>query len=216
MTGLRGPLRKRESHLWERETNDRYVEPAWVSERLFATRGFTRGMTVLDPACGFGTIVEEAHRAGLHGLGSDIVRRWEARAQLFPSVGIYREGDFLNGEWPVQDTPGFRWPDAIVSNPPFKHAERFAELALERAISVVALLLPANWVQGAKRSRWLASSPLHRVLFVCPRPSMPPGHVILAGGKPGNGTTDYAIFVWLKGYQGEPQIGWLRRDEAGP
>jgi hypothetical protein len=41
---------------------------------------------------------------------------------------------------------------------------------------------------------------------------MPPGHVLEAGGKPGNGTTDYAWFVWLRGYDGFPEVRWLRRD----
>jgi hypothetical protein len=74
------------------------------------------------------------------------------------------------------------------------------------------LLLPANWVQGDKRSRMLAGTPLRRVWFITPRPSMPPGHVLEAGGKPGNGTTDYAWFVWLRGYDGAPEVRWLRRD----
>jgi hypothetical protein len=74
------------------------------------------------------------------------------------------------------------------------------------------MLLPANWVQGDKRSRWLQQTPLLRVWFITPRPSMPPGHVLEAGGKPGNGTTDYAWFVWLRGYDGTPEVRWLRRN----
>lgn len=42
--------------------------------------------------------------------------------------------------------------------------------------------------------------------------AMPPGHVIDAGQKPGNGTTDYAWFIWQIDYDGKPEIGWLRRD----
>ena len=76
----------------------------------------------------------------------------------------------------------------------------------------MALLLPANWVQGDKRSRWLDRSPLRRVYFITPRPSMPPGAVIAAGQKPGNGTTDYAWFVWQVDYDGPAEICWLRRD----
>ena len=45
---------------------------------------------------------------------------------------------------------------------------------------------------------------------------MPPGHVIMEGGRPGNGTTDYAVFVWLKGYDGPPLIDWLYREPAVP
>jgi len=74
------------------------------------------------------------------------------------------------------------------------------------------MLLPATWLLGDRRARWLETTPLVRVLFITPRPSMPPGAVIMAGQKPGNGTTDYAWFVWGRGHVGGPQIGWLRRN----
>lgn len=80
---LRGPLRKRESHLWSRDPHDWYCEPSWVSARLFAMEAFEG--RVWDPACG-------------------------------------------------------------------------------------------------------------------------------AGQKPGNGTTDYAWLIWLRGFDGRPELGWLRRD----
>ena len=30
-----GPMRERRSHIWDRETNEHYVDPPWCSERLF-------------------------------------------------------------------------------------------------------------------------------------------------------------------------------------
>lgn len=204
---MRGPLRKKESHQWEREALDHYVEPAWCSERLFEDPVFEGVTTVVDPSCGFGTIVESASQAGFEACGSDLIPRWEE--QLRVRCGAYEVSNFLDPSWPGHVNGA---ADAIVSNPPFKHALDYAELALSRSSRVVALLLPANWIQGQRRSRWLSQTPLYKVLFICPRPSMPPGHVILAGGKPGNGTTDYAWFVWLKGYRGAPQVGWLYRD----
>jgi hypothetical protein len=50
----RGPLRKRQSHLWVRDKHDFYVEPEWVSRRLFEVESFG---AVWDPACGSGRIV---------------------------------------------------------------------------------------------------------------------------------------------------------------
>lgn len=198
---LRGPLRKRESNLWERERNDHYVEPEWCSRRLFEQEAFSGN--VIDPACGFGNIVKSAQASNLDAIGYDIVRRSD-----FCQV----EQDFMSSEWQAV------WrPDNIVSNPLFgicdtkKDKLGFVDLALQRVERKCALLLPANWVQGDARSRWMASTPLRKVLFITPRPSMPPGHVIAAGVKPGNGTTDYAWFIWLKGYDGRPEIGWLRR-----
>jgi len=41
----------------------------------------------------------------------------------------------------------------IVSNPPFRFAKKFVAHAMKLAERKVAMLLPANWVQGDKRSR---------------------------------------------------------------
>lgn len=202
--------RARQSHIFERQAEDWYCEPAWCWQRLFERKGFAPGMTVLDPACGLGTCVEAAHAAGMQALGSDIVPRWEAMPDR---RGTYWLADFL-AAFPVRLGDAWEFPDIIASNPPFKDAEAFATLALQRAQSMVCLLLPSKWAQGERRARWLATTPLQRILYLCPRPSMPPGEVIVAGGKPGNGTVDFSIFVWLRGYDGEPQVGWLHRNEV--
>jgi len=204
LTGpMRGPLRKRESNLWVREAHDWYVEPEWVSRRFFEEEKFERG--ILDPACGGGNIVKSARALGLHAVGSDLIERAD---------GFMYGLDFTDSDFP-REICMMRFGGEcanIVCNPPFSLAEKFVEIALVYAEGKVAMLLPANWVQGDKRSRWLQASPLRRVWFITPRPSMPPGQVLQAGGKPGNGTTDYAWFVWLRGYDGSPEIRWLRRD----
>lgn len=191
---LRGPLRKRDSHLWTRDPNDWYIEPEWCSERLFEMESFDG--SICDPCAGIGRIVASALVAGLAAYGSDIKPRSELVAGPF---------DFMAYSAERMSAPN------IVSNPPFSRAEEFTKLALQVARSKVALLLPANWVQGDKRSRWLETTPLRRVLFLTPRPSMPPGAVVVSGEKPGNGTTDYAWFIWEHGYAGKPEIGWCRR-----
>jgi len=194
---LRGPLRKRESHLWRRDPLDWYVEPEWCSERLFEMEKFEG--PIWDPAAGTGRIAHSAEKAGYKAHATDIDSRTYAPHVL--------QLDF----WSMPDRA---YPINIVSNPPFSLAEKFAQIALRVAQRKVVLLLPANWVQGDKRSRWLETTPLRRVLFLTPRPSMPPGAVVVSGGKPGNGTTDYAWFIWShdpgRGPT-EPRIGWCRR-----
>jgi hypothetical protein len=192
---LRGPLRKKKSHLWDRHPQDFYVEPRWCSARLFAVERFD-GL-ICDPACGTGRIIKSALDAGYPTCSSDLV----ARSQFCPEPL-----DFLATRDSMTN---------IVSNPPFGIAEKFVAHALRLAERKVAMLLPAAWVQGDRRSRWLESTPLRCVYFIAPRPSMPPGPAILAGQKPGNGTTDYAWFVWSQGYEDEPKIKWLRRVEDG-
>jgi hypothetical protein len=142
-----------------------------------------------------GRIVRAARKAGHAASGSDLKRRPGFKCE---------PRDFFTYTQPVPN---------IVSNPPFKWGLAFVALALVLAERKVAMLMPANWIQGDDRSRWLETTPLRRVLWLCPRPSMPPGPLIAAGIKPGNGTTDYAWFIWEQGYRGERTFGWLRRDD---
>jgi hypothetical protein len=183
---------------WPRHPDDWYVEPHWVNERLFAVEQFEG--RVWDPAAGLGRILQAAQAVGLPTVGTDIVAR---------AADLYQTVNFLD----VPAEPDTTEPN-IVCNPPFKLAERFVEHALQLVERKVAMLLPAVWVQGQTRSRWLKKSPLRRVWFLAPRPSMPPGPVIATGEKPGSGIQDFAWFVWLKGYDGHPEIRWLDRDDA--
>lgn len=186
------------SHLWDRHPDDWYVEPSWCSERLFAVHSFEGA--IHDPAAGLCRIVDSARAAGYYAVGTDI----ECRD---PKRPIVRQ-DWLE--------PSIAVADNVVSNPPFKHCNDdapFVMKSLIRARRQVALLLPAAWVQGDKRSRWLEQTPLRTVYFLTPRPSMPPGPVIKAGVEPGNGTKDFAWFVWDHSWVGSWQGKWLRRDD---
>jgi hypothetical protein len=55
MTEILIEPRPKAAHLWERDAADFYIEPAWCAERLFAVEKFEG--SVIDPACGLGTIV---------------------------------------------------------------------------------------------------------------------------------------------------------------
>lgn len=202
MTGVTasvGAMRAKSANVWARDPHDFYIEEEWCDRRLFAMEKFEGD--VVDPACGTGRIVRSAIDSGLDARGYDLVKR---------SAFCLEERDFLDGGVAC---------DNIVSNPPFRHCNaradfRFIRRALEGAARKVALLLPATFDCGDKNSRFLQSTPLRRKLVITPRPSMPPGAVIEAGMKPGGGTTDFAWFVFLRGYDGKPELGWLRRDDA--
>ena len=111
------------AHLWERDPHDWYVEPRECSAALFASESF-RG-AIWDPACGLGRIVEEARRAGLKAMGTDIVRRSDTCESV---------RDFLGA------TPDLRFSN-IVSNPPFGLAERFVHCREKSQLSNLIFLL---------------------------------------------------------------------------
>lgn len=208
-------VRKLDARIWDRDPDDFYIEPEWCSRRLFACERFEGD--VVDPACGTGRICVAAAEAGLNVVGTDLRNRW---GSVFPPVkrGLSPtliQQDFLSTDWGYLERRPAWWrsPTNIVSNPPFGHAVAFVTKSLEFAQCKVAMLLPSKWMYGDKRSRWLATTPLYKVLAITPRPSMPPGRVILEGIAPGGGKEDFAWFIWLKGYVGAPATGWLWRDE---
>ena len=204
MTIAEGAIKKLDAHVWEREANEHYVEPEWCSERLFAEEDFLGG--ILDPCCGFGRIVQGARKAGHHAVGSDLIER---------APGFMYALDFLSGDYPREILhPELGGECAnVVCNPPFNVAKEFALNALAWTPRKVAMIFPTARLNAA---HWLHGTPLERIWLMTPRPSMPPGHTILAGEKPGGGKMDYCWLVWRKGYSGDAAVKWLRRDGALP
>jgi hypothetical protein len=186
--------RKRESHIWVRDKYDHYVEPRWVSERLFDVEPFVGN--IVDPACGFGNIVEAARAHGYSASGRDIVDRG------YPGTVVQ---DFMD----CSDRP-----DNIVCNIPFDIAAKFTQHALRLIRNKLAIIFPVARLNAAHH--WLERMPLLRVWFLTPRPSMPPGHVVAAGGKAAGGREDFCWIVFSVGHLGPPEIKWLHRDIAAP
>jgi hypothetical protein len=172
-------------------SNEHYVEPEWVSMRLFDEEPFEGA--VYDPCCGFGRIVCAALKHKLKAYGSDIADRgWDSTPQDF-----------------FQHTSTH---DNIVANPPFDVIRAFALSAIGLTRNKTALIMPTARLNAA---RWLEQTPLRRIWLLTPRPSMPPGSHIMAGGKIGGGKSDYCWLVWQRGYGGTPEVKWLRRDDGG-
>jgi len=186
------------SHLWDRHPDDWYVEPEWCSQRLFKVHVFDGA--IHDPAAGLCRIIDSARAAGYYAVGTDIKIRNPARP-------------IITQDWLE---PSIAVADNMVSNPPFglcSGEAPFVLKCLQRARRQVALLLPASWLCGDERSRWLAQTPLKVVYFLTPRPSMPPGPVIESSEAPGNGTKDFAWYVWDHAHVGNWYGAWLRRDD---
>jgi hypothetical protein len=189
---LVGATAKR-SHIFKKEKHGHYVEPAWCSRRLFEVEKF-KG-PIYDPACGWGTILEESMIAGYAApLASDIV---DCRRVI--EIRFYKR-DFLTWRGRIRGS--------VVCNPPFDYVREFCEHALELGASKVAMICLVRRLNAA---RWLQDLPLRRIWLLTPRPSMPPGSYLLAGKKAGGGTQDFCWLVFGPG-TGAPTIGWLHRE----
>jgi hypothetical protein len=89
----------------------------------------------------------------------------------------------------------------------------FTERALRLARNRVCILCPVARLNAA---RWLQlSGTLRQILLLTPRPSMPPGEVVLGGGKAGGGKADFCWLEFERGHKGEPYLNWLHRDHGG-
>lgn len=185
-------IKAENSHIWQREQHEHYVEPEWCSKRLFDVVKFNG--PIWDPCCGFGRMVKSARAANYVAHGTDIVIRSELHGASL---------DFFTWDGRAHN---------IVCNPPFDVFQKFAEHALRLpGIHKVAMI----WlVRTLPAARWLRQTPLARILLLTPRPSMPPGHTITAGEKPGGGKQDFCWLIWDKAHSGPASIGWLHRDEG--
>jgi hypothetical protein len=193
MSIAQGATKKLDAHVWEREANEHYVEPEWCSRRLFEDEPFEG--QVWDPCCGFGRIPESARAAGFFVFASDIVDRGYS--------ALSERSDFLCCN-------DHQASENIVCNPPFNIADQFALHALSLGNTrKVAMIFPTARLNAA---HWLRGTPLRRIWLLTPRPSMPPGHVITRGEKPGGGKMDYCWLIWERGYEGHAETRWLRRD----
>ena len=217
--------REKAAHIFERETHDHYVEPAWVVDLLIDAERFTG--QIWDPACGFGTIPKRFDAIGHPATGTDIVDR----------------GFGLGGQnFLAMSTNLVRKVDSIVTNPPFKHTEAFIRQALKLTTDRVAVLVPLKWL--ASQTRFDLFEEIGRparVHVLSNRASMPPGRFIdpetglfncddpnpsrivqydhsvshkfkwRKGDKPSGGAVDYCWVVFQHGHGGETVMNWLAR-----
>jgi hypothetical protein len=193
-------VRRRDSHIFEKEKCGHYVEPSWVAQRLFEEEIF-RGC-IWDPAVGWGTITTAARAADYDVVGSDIVNRKRHK------LGVdFERQDFLTISKPIYTLRGSMF--SVVTNPPFDHVAEFAFKAFDLGAKKIAMIMLVRRLNAA---HWMYELPLRKIWLLTPRPSMPPGSWIAAGNKPGGGTQDFCWVIWECGYRGKVELDWLHRD----
>lgn len=169
-----------------RERDDFYPTPAAATQALLSVERFNG--PIWECAAGDGSMSRVLQAAGYDVITTDLIDR-----------GLGGGVDFLM-EWQPQ-APN------IVTNPPFKFAQEFAEKALSLTTGKVALLGRLAWLEGQKRRGLFESTPLARVWVFSKRiPMLRGGNQMLAGG---GGMIAFAWFVWEHGYVGKPTLGWI-------
>lgn len=182
-----------------RHPEDWYVEPRFCVEALadLIGPGLNAGLLrpvspIWDPACGGGNILTVFRDRGFRVMGTDIVDRL--------ALDFAGEIDFLSLKTDFRPDEPFDYPAfwSIVTNPPYRDAEKFARQALRLAKRFVAVLVPLNWLASRARHAFFTDHPPLYVAYLSQRPSMPPGDVVADLGNRAfkGGKTDYCWVVW--------------------
>jgi hypothetical protein len=185
--------RRRNTHIFAPAEGLHYVEPQWVSVRLFETERFPG--PIWDPFVGWGRVAEAARAAGYQTRATDKFDRGYKHLD-----GIQ---DFLDID---RIDPGV----ALVSNPPF------VDEILTHAIGLNPVKMALIWPLARIVAAWprLVNAPLARILMLTPRPSIPPGSYLAAGRKPQDARPEFAWMIFERGHRGAPELGWLHRDRG--
>lgn len=172
----------------EREENDYYATDPKAVEKLLAVETFRED--IWEPACGEGHLSKKMIELGKDVYSSDLIYR----GYLYTSIQDFLEIDFFSED---RD---------IITNPPYKFAERFIRQALKLTSGKVAMLLRIQFLEGQARQKLYKEFP-PKVVYVFSK------RVDCAKNgdfkKNVGGAVCYAWFVWEVGYKGETIIKWI-------
>lgn len=167
---------------------DFYETPPDVTEHfLTAWRPRIRIDRILEPAVGAGAMVPPLH-ARFPSASIDVLDLELRFPNRIPFVDKVATVDFL--KWKME--PGLRY-DLVLTNPPFLHALEFAEQALRatRPGGYAVLLLRMNFIESAKRFRWLRAHMPEAVYFLKSRPRF---YTSESGSS--SDASGYGWFIW--------------------
>ena len=167
--------------------DDYYPTPPAATRALLSVESFTG--PIWEPACGGGAISEVLKAAGHTVISTDLVERKYGAGRI----------DFLMETKPLAPN--------IITNPPYKNAQDFAEKAVSLTTGKVAFLMRLVWLEGSKRRKFFESSRLSRVWVFSKR--LPRMHRPDYSGPKTTSTIAFAWFVWEHGYIGDPTLGWV-------
>lgn len=167
-----------------RPENDFYPTPPEGTLALLKVEKFNG--PIWEPACGDGAMSRVLEQAGYTVESSDLEPR---------NFGY--QLDFLLADKLIAPN--------VVTNPPFKIAQEFAEHALRLGCEKLALLCKLQFLEGQDRTAWLKTSPLRNVWVFGWRLTLYRDGVKMKNG----GMIAFAWYVWERGYTGRPNIGWL-------
>lgn len=176
----------------ERAEHDYYATDPEAVQKLLDIEEFD--FYVLEPCCGDGHISRVLESNSYNVESWDIVQR-----SYDKQVGTR---DFL------QYNPKPRNDRDIITNPPYNQAMEFVVHALDISMETVkvAMFLKLTFLEGAKRKSLFSKYPPKKIYVFrnrvdCWKNGIKPD-------KPSKAVC-YAWFIWEKGFNGKPIVGWI-------
>ena len=176
----------------EREENDFYATDPSAIAPLLKLMGWEHGgLVIRENSCGQGHLVMPLMMAGHTVIASDLIHR---------GCGIGGV-DYLKPNW-LDDIP----VQAVVMNPPFKHALKFIQKALMQA-PVVCAFLRITFLESTAREQFFREYPPRYVAVFVKRVKSAK-NADWADVKNGSPVC-YAWFIWQVGYKGPTEVKWI-------
>jgi hypothetical protein len=146
-----------------------------------------------EPACGDGAICRVLAGHGYKFIATDLVDRG------YP--GTLHGLDFTDPEH-CGGTAA-----SIITNPPYRQAEKFVRRALEIATDRVCMLLRLQFLEGKRRLRLWQETPIARFYIFSNRIGFTKEGVPHDGGM-----IAYMWAVWQHGHSGPPIVRWVNSE----
>ncbi|HEX9321788.1 MAG TPA: class I SAM-dependent methyltransferase [Xanthobacteraceae bacterium] len=153
---------------------------------------------IWEPACGPGAIVQVLREAGHAVIASDVIE--------YPTCSLHFRRDFL------METRAPAGVGAIVTNPPFRHADAFVAHALE-LVPLAAMLLRLAFLESERRSPILDTGKLARIHVF--RNRLPMMHRAGWEGPRASSSIPFAWFVWNRNHAGPATVDRISHSKPG-
>lgn len=181
-----------------REVNDFYMtDPIAAVCLLEKMQEFGRPLpkNIWECACGNGKLGKVFEASGRNVIATDLIERGYGKSGV----------DFLT--LPVPET--LLTNTAIVTNPPFKHAEAFVRKALAHVANgeTVAMFLRTLFLESASRLKLFQEHPPRYVMVSSRRINC-----WQPGQEDSTSAMSFSWFVWEKGYKGSTELVWFDKE----
>lgn len=176
----------------ERQEHDYYATDPIAMEMLLDKETFNKN--VWECAVGEGHLANVLKQHGYNVRSSDLIDRGYENTEVM---------DFINND----ET----WDGDIITNPPYKYAQKFLEKAFDvMKQGKIAMFLKLTFLESKGRYEMFKKYPPKTIYVFSER-------VVCAMNgdfeKYTSSAVAYAWFIWEVGFTGKPQIEWLSKTE---